>query len=68
MSFHYMSLFTKVDVDPELVRQLRDINRALAGTDNQPLDGSQDDVWDQLLNLTQLRMKRITIVMYESAV
>ena len=68
MSFHYMSLCTKVDVDPELVRQLRDINRALAGTDNQPLDGSQDDVWDQLLNLTQLRMKRITIVMYESAV
>lgn len=52
-----------MDVDPELMRQLRDINQALAETGNAP----DDNPWDALLAMAH-NNKKITIVMYESAV
>ncbi|KAF2356901.1 Potassium channel domain [Trinorchestia longiramus] len=54
---------TEMDVDPELMRQLRDINLAMAAEDV----SDEDNAWDALISMAE-KKKRITIVMYESAV
>ncbi|XP_018025704.1 TWiK family of potassium channels protein 7-like [Hyalella azteca] len=54
---------TEMDLDPELMRQLRDMNRALAEADHRDVE---DDPWDELLIMAE-KKKRITFVMYESA-
>nr|XP_045597846.1 TWiK family of potassium channels protein 7-like [Procambarus clarkii] len=64
----------QVEVDEALVRELRDLNVALAKAQKEQTGAKEeeaaqvDDPWTALLNLTVQGKKRITVVMYESHV
>ena len=66
------SVLLQVEMDPELVRELRDLNVTLAevqrqGSASDTSTPAQPDPWEALL-LSTLSKRRLKLVMYESNV